>query len=158
MTAVVGTIPGAGEIISSDKDIHFTTELATNAIEEEDISFPSDWVTAGIQTVEIRNITAQSDQNLQWDIQFYATDAHSNTDLDLDKFVTNLNFVTGDGIQNAGAAQFRYDKNPAPEPFLYTDEDNSGEFHITLANRDGTTKNSGATGEFVLKIYAVPVV
>ncbi len=158
MTAVVGTILGASEIISSDKDTHFTTQLVTNAVEEENISFPSAWVTAGIQTVEIRNITAQSDQNLQWDIQFYATDAHSSTDLDLDKFVTTLNFATSDGIQNAGTAQFRYDKNPTFIPFMYTDEDNSSEFHITLVNRDGTTKNADATGEIVIKIHAVPVI
>ncbi len=158
MTAVVGVILGAGAIISSDKDTHFTTQLVTNAIEEEDISFPSDWATAGIQTVEIRNITAQSDQNLQWDIQFYATDAHSNIDLDLDKFITTLNFATSDGIQNAGTAQFRYDKNPTFTPFFYTDEDNSSEFHITLVNRDGTTKNADGTGEIVIKVYAVPVI
>ena len=158
MTAVVGTIPGAGAIISTDKDTHFTDELLTNAVEEEDIGFLSDWATAGIQTLEIRNITVQSDQQLQWDIQFYATDAHSNTDLDLDKFVTTLNFATSDGIQNAGTAQFRYDKNPTFTPFLYTDEDNSSKFHITLVNRDGTKKNAGGTGEIVIKIYAVPVI
>ncbi|HDY67399.1 MAG TPA: hypothetical protein ENH85_06395 [Candidatus Scalindua sp.] len=158
MTAVIGTIPGASEIISTDKDTHFTTELLTNAIEEEDISFPSTWVTTGTQTVEIRNITVQSDQQLQWDIQFYATDAHSNTDLDLDKFVTNVNFATSDGVQNAGTAQFRYDKNPTFIPFMYTDEDNTSEFHITLVNRDGTKKNAGASGEIVIKVHAVPVI
>ncbi len=158
MTAVIGTIPGAGAIISTDKDTHFTDSLAQNVVEEEDIGFPADWATAGMQTVEIRNITVQSDQQLEWDIQFYATDGHSNTDLDLDKFVTNVNFATADGVQNAATAQFRYDKNPTFTPFFYTDEDNSSEFHITLVNRNGTAKNAGATGEIVIKIYAVPIV
>lgn len=157
MTAVVGTAQGASEIISTDKDVHFTTELIADAVEEENISFPSAWVTTGIQTVEIRNLTVQSDQNIQWDIQFYATDAHSNTDLDLDKFVTNVNFGTGDGVTNAGTGQYRYDKNPTFIPFMYTDEDNSSEFHITLVSR-GATKNAGATGEIVIKIHAVPIV
>ncbi len=156
MTAVIGTIPGAGAIISTDKDTHFTTQLATNAVEEEDIGFPSDWATAGIQIVEIRNLTVESDINNQWDIQFYATDAHSNTDLDLDKFITNINFATGDGVRNAGAGQWRYDKNPTFTPFFYTDEDNTSEFHITLVNRDGTTKET--TDDIVIKIYAVPVI
>ncbi len=158
MTAVVGAIPGAGEIISTDKGVEFTTQINQNAVDEENISFPSAWGTVGIQTVQIRNITVQSDQNLQWDVQFYATDAHSNTDHDLDKFVTNLNFATTDGIQNAGAAQFRYDKNPTFTPFIYTDEDNTSEFHVTLVNRSATAKNAGGTGEFVLKIYAVPLI
>ncbi len=156
MTAVIGTIPGAGAIISTVKGDHFTGQLATNAVEEEDIDFPSDWGTAGIQTVEVRNLTVQSDINIQWDVQFYATDAHSNTDLDLDKFVTNINFGELDGVQNAGTAQFRYDKNPTFTPFMYTDEDNSSEFHITLVNRDGTTKET--TDDIVIKIYAVPVI
>jgi hypothetical protein len=59
-------------------------------------------------------------------------------------------------VQNAGADQYRYDKNPTFTPFLYTDEDNSSKFHITLVNRDVTTKET--TDDIVIKIYAVPVI
>ncbi len=155
--AITGTIPSAFEITVSDKDTHFTTELVTNAIEEEDISFPADWVTAGIQAAEITNISVLSDQNLDWDIQFYATDGHGNTDADLDTFITTLNFATGDGERNAGAGLFKYDANPSFVPFYYRDQDNSSEWHITLINRDGSTKNAGATGEIVVKIHANPI-
>lgn len=158
MTAVVGTILGAGAITSTLKGTHFTGVIAQNASEEEDVGFPSDWATVGVQTVEVRNITIQSDQQLEWDIQFYASDSHSSTDHDLDTFVTNLNFATTDGIQNAGTAQYRYDKNPTFTPFMYTDEDNSSEYHITLVNRNAAEKNAGATGEVVIKIYAVPII
>ncbi len=157
MTAVIGTIPGAFEITSTDKDTDFEGAANDGVALEEDISFPSDWVTTGMQTVEIINITIQSDQNLQWDISLYATDAHGNTDLDLDKIVTTVNYATTDAIQTAGAAQWRYDKNPTFRPFIYIDEDNTSEFHITLIPRGGN-KNAGGTGEVVIKIHAVPIV
>ncbi len=157
MTAVIGTVPGAFKITSTDKDTDFEASANDGVALEEDISFPSDWSTAGIQTVEIINITIQADQNIQWDISLYATDAHSNTDLDLDKFVTNVNYAIGDGAQNGGTGQYRYDKNPTFIPFIYTDEDNTSEYHVTLVPR-GANKNAGASGEVVIKIHAVPVI
>ncbi len=157
MTAVVGTILGAFEITSTDKDTDFEGSATDGVALEEDISFLADWVTTGIQTVEIINLTIQSDQNLQWDISLYATDAHGNSDQDLDKIITTVNYATTDAIQTAAANQWRYDKNPTFIPFMYTDEDNSSKYHITLIPR-GATKNAGATGKVVIKIHAVPVI
>lgn len=159
MTTTIGTIPGAFKITASDKDSHFTGALATNAAEEENISFHTDWATAGIQVAEVTNISLESDQQLDWELQFYATDGQADTsDMDNDTFITSVLFSSSDAKQNAATGQWKYDANPTFLPFNYIDQDNSSEWHVTLVNRDGVSKNSGNTGEVVIKIHAVPVI
>ncbi len=147
------------ELVSSDKDTHFTGSLTQNSVEEENISFPTDWVTMGIQKNEVRNVSLESDQPLDYEVLFFANDVHSDTDLDLDKAITSLFFSATDAKRtgNPLANQYRYNLDPATFPFIYHDEDNTSEFHITLINRDATTKNAGGTGEVVLTIHAVPI-
>lgn len=144
-------------IIRTDKDSHFTGAIAQFAAEEENIGFPTDWATVGIQKVQIESLTLISDQALSYDIQFYSKDTFANTDIDSDKFVKTFKFVQGDGIQRAGANQYYYDISPDSLPYTYIDEDNSSEFHIALINRSATAKNAGATGEVTLIINAVPI-
>ncbi len=159
MAATIGTIPGAFKVTASDKDTHFTGALATDVAEEENISFNTDWATAGIQVAEVTNVSIESDQRLDWEVQFYATDGQADTsDIDNDSFITSILFSGSDGKQNAATGQWKYDANPAFLPFSYIDEDNSSEWHITLVNRAGTAKNAGATGEVVIKVHAVPAI
>ncbi len=145
------------EIIASDKDTHFTGAIAQNATEEENIAFPTEWSLIQCHKCEISNVSLESDQPLTWEVLFFATDAHGDTDLDLDRAVTSLTFSSADAKRIGGANQYRYNLDPATFPFTYIDEDRSSEFHISLINRDATAKNSGATGEVVLTIHAVPI-
>lgn len=148
----------SAEYVRSDKDTHFSGALAQNAIEAEDIAFPSDWGVMGIEKVQILGISVISDQQLAWDIKFYGKDTHAvTTDLDLDFFERTFKLNESDGIQEAGANQYYYDLDPTQFPFVYHDQDNTSEFHITLANRSATAKIAGATGEVVVIIHAVPI-
>jgi hypothetical protein len=49
------------ETISSDKDTNFTAALAQNAIENESLSFPSDYSTVNINKLKINSIAVQAD-------------------------------------------------------------------------------------------------
>jgi hypothetical protein len=145
------------EYVDSDKDTHFTDALTQHAVEEENIDFPSDWGTLQVQKCEISSISVLSDQLLDWEVQFYATDGHSNTDADTDSYITSITFNSSDGRQNASTGLYRYDANPAFLPFIYHDEDRTSEFHISLVNRSATAKASGGTGEVKLRIQATPI-
>ncbi len=148
----------SGEYVDSDKDTHFTGALAQNASEEENIAFPSDWGTLGVQKLNIRNISVLSDQPLSWELQFYATDGQGNADADTNSFITSLIFDASDAKQNDGTGLYSYDANPAHLPFVYHDEDNTSEFHLTLVNRSAAAKTAGAAGEVKVRIHAEPIV
>ena len=148
----------SAEYVRSDKDSHFTGALAQNAVETEDIGFPADWATMVLSKAKILGVTIISDQQLAWDVKFYAKDTHAVTsDLDLDSAIRTLKFDASAGVQEAGANQYYYDIDPTEFPFIYHDEDNTSEFHVTLINRSATAKNAGATGEVVVIIHAIPI-
>ncbi|KKM92866.1 hypothetical protein LCGC14_1214130 [marine sediment metagenome] len=148
------------ELISSDKDTHFTDAITKlGGFEEEDIAFPAEWGLIQSNKCEVLNVSIQSDQPLDLEVLFFATDAHADTDLDKDRAITSLFFAGTDAKRtgNPLTGQYRYNLDPATFPFTYHDEDNSSQFHITLINRDATDKIAGATGEIVLTIHAVPI-
>lgn len=149
-------------VVKSDKDTNFTTGLAQNAGEEENIS--------GIRyrsgTIEAIHIT--SDQNLDWDVYFFAKDGQMDTNLDTEYFLGVVTFVAADAKQIAGAGQYYYSTNNCSypfRPFPYTDLDAyaviesdqvTPELHVTIVNRNATAKNAGATGEIVLTVVYRP--
>ncbi len=146
------------EIIESDKDSHFRDQLTQGQSEEENIDFPTNWGLIQCNKCEIRNVLIESDQPLNYELFFFANDVHSDTDLDLDKAITSMVFSDPVRIGNPPANQYYYTLDPATFPFIYIDEDNTSEFHITLINRDATTKTAGDAGSSVIKIHAVPIV
>lgn len=137
-------------IVKSDKDTHFSGSLATDAGEAESITGEMKTSSGMIESVSL-----QSDQNLAWDLYFFATDGHTDTDLDLDQNIGVVSFVAADGDQIAGSGQYYYSTSSSSQtfrPFPYVDEDNTNEMHTVLVNRDSTSKNAGATGEVVIKV------
>lgn len=137
--------------IRTDKDTHFAGAIAQNASEEENIVLP-----VGIQGINgngeiiIRSIMLQADQNLSWELMFWATDGFANADLDLDTFISRWTFAVADGVQIGATAQYYYYIEGLDIPVR--DEDSTGELHISLVNRSATGKNSGATGEVVVQL------
>lgn len=131
-------------IVKSDKDTHFTGALAQNAHEEESLQ-----LHARRNRCVILDVTVLSDQNLAWDVYFWSTDAFDNADLDLDSAIGKVSFVVADGEQIGGTGAYRYHANGLAIP--YNDEDETGELHVSVVNRSGTSKNAGATGEVVFK-------
>lgn len=139
--------------LSSDKDTHFTGALATNAGEDENIT--------GLKNnaILITGIAVVSDQNLDWDVQFYATDGFDDTDLDTDSFVGVFKFVAADGDQVAATGPYKYSTGSSSNRFIgidYYDVDETKELHVKLVNRNATSKNAGATGEVVVTFSYLP--
>ncbi len=138
--------------IRSDKDTHFTTELTQGAMETENISMPADWATIGIDRTLIIGLVMMASRNNEYDVIFWPTDGHDNTDLDLDNSVGYVNFSKTDGKQVAGANQYRYPSENLK--IHYRDNDQSSEFHVGLVNRSTITKVASDT--IKLTIFAIP--
>ena len=85
----------------------------------------------------------------------FGTDGFDDTDLDDDKFMdfVNLDLVTNNNRLGA-ANQYYYAVNNLDKG--YSDLDETNELHIALENLSATAKNSGATGEVVLRIQYTP--
>ena len=149
-------------IIRTDKDTHFVGALAQNAGEAADIVL--DLYTAMAATrlgakepaksarLIVREIRIWSDQNLAWELQFWADDDYEETNADLDAFLGSHKFAVSDGAQNAGTGLYRYCQTKLE--LFYTDRDLTGEVHLKLFNRSATSKNAGATGEVVVELAA----
>jgi len=125
--------------VSTDKDTQFTDELAKNSIERENIS--------GLRENRVCVVKAsvQSDQLLRYGLFLYATSDFEESDIDLDKFVSYIEFnLPLYGIQQTGG-QYRMDVNGLE--IDYIDESEAKQLHLVLKNLSPTTKNQGSTGE-----------
>lgn len=152
------SIPRA-QLIKSDKDTHFSGALAQNAAESESLTGFSD--VSGV----IEQVSLISDQNLDWELMFFATSGFDDADYDADFFLGAVRFVAADGKQIAGVGGYYYcTANMALpfEPITYIDKtsvdagNNSGSIYCVLVNRSATGKNAGATGEVAVNIVIRP--
>lgn len=141
--------------IKSDKDSHFTGALIENAIESEDLNYPTDWRIAQINEILIKGITIQADQNLEWDIFLWSKESKDNTDLDVDTFVDFINFPSTIGKQIAGSNQYYYSLSNLSIP--YEDIGKQRKLHCSIVNRSSTAKLAGGTGEVVVSFAVSPV-
>ena len=139
------------ETISSDKDTNFTAALAQNAIENESLSFPSDYSTVNIIKLKINSIAVQADftntaTTLDFEVVFWNTDGYSNADLDTDGYIASVLFSNSDARQIAGTGQYYYEsENSFKSPIYYEDADGTGELHVGLVNRSATTFHADDT-------------
>jgi len=134
--------------IDSDKDLHFTGALNQNAGEAESLG------SLTCNGIIIESVAIQSDQNLSWDVYFFRTSGHDDTDLDKDFFVEVVDFDVIDGRRIAGANQYYYASTALHIP--YHDDDVECQLHLMLVNRSATAKNAGATGEVKVSISYKP--
>lgn len=136
LRTVIYTIP-------SDKDSHFTEELAKNAVERENIT--------GLRSdrVRIPKISIQADQQLLFEVLLYGTDLFEEEDVDTDRFIAavELNLPTY-GFQQT-TNQWRLDIENLD--IDYIDADGTKEIHAVLRNLSPTSKNAGETGEVKLE-------
>ena len=129
--------------IASDKDLHFTGELAKNAVERENLE--------GLRSNRIRisKISIQADQQLLFEVLLYGSDDFEESDLDNDYFIgaVELNLPTY-GFQQT-TSQWRLDIENLN--IDYVDLDGTKEIHAVLRNLSPTAKNAGSTGEVKLE-------
>jgi len=143
--------------LDSDKDIHFTTAIAVNAKEDENI--------AGLtkNKILIVGVAIQAKVPLQdvpkhYRAIFWRTDGFDDVDLDLDRFIGAVELNLVNGWQIAGANQYYWDeKLGRGNGIEYTDEDGSNELHVSLQNLGVGAKTAGVNGEVKLTISYVPV-
>jgi len=141
--------------IATDKDTDFEATLAENAILSESIDMPTDWQTADIQKCIISEMSVQSDENLDWELLFWANGDYNNTDLDLSKVITRISLAATTADQIAGSNQYIYD-NPLAQSIEYVDEDNTSKIHISLINRSASAKSADPNGSIVIRIGCTP--
>jgi hypothetical protein len=134
--------------VRSDKDANFTTAIAQNAKEDENLT------GVAANKIRIKRITCQSDENLAWEIQLWETDTFDDVDLDLDSYKASVIFDTADAMRIGAANQWYYDSGSLDIPC--EDLDGTFELHISLCNRSAAAKTAGANGEFVLLVEYEP--
>ncbi|GAI19843.1 unnamed protein product, partial [marine sediment metagenome] len=131
--------------VRSDKDVHFTGAIVTNAKEDENL--------AGLLSSKIRivGLAIQSDQQLHYRAIFWRKDTFEDADLDVDAFISEqeLDLVTI-GYQIAGAGQWYAALTSLN--IDYEDEDETSELHISLQNLSAAAKIAGAAGEVTLLV------
>ena len=136
-------------IVRSDKDLHFTGALAQYAKEDENLT--------GLITnkIGINSISIQSDQRLKFKLLFWSKDIFDDTDIDLDKYVGDVDLdLTVYGYQIDGSNQWYMSTTGIL--LDYIDEDETNELHVSLMNMGGTGKTAGSSGEVVLEFTYSP--
>jgi len=131
--------------IRSDKDSHFTTAIAQDADEQENLTgLPSNKVL-------IENIMLQMLEPLDGEIWFYLTDTFDDTDLDIDSFKFCVEFIVEELKRRNNTGQY-YLEVPGINK-EYEDLDGTKELHVALVVRNGDGKTAGATaGAFILEV------
>lgn len=135
----------AFSIIRSDKDVHFTGAIVTNAKEDESL--------IGLLSSKIRivGLAIQSDQQLHYRAIFWRRGTFEDADLDVDAFISEQELdLTAIGYQIAGAGQWYAALTSLN--IDYEDEDGTGELHVSLQNLSAAAKIAGAAGEVTLLI------
>ena len=147
--------------VRTDKDTDFTAAAAQNAMLTADLINPSVGAGGNARS-RIKALTIISDQQLAWEVNFFARNTYMTlqADIDLVFFLGRFAFQAGDGTQIAGAGPFLYYVDGLDIPYLDLDgatpPAHVGQIHVGLVNRSATAKNAGATGEIVLEITVEP--
>lgn len=138
------------EIISTDKDTHFTESIAINAHEKENLT--------GLATSKymIRGVNIQSDQALKYRLILWGSNTFDSTDLDVDTYIDDveLDMTASPAFRINSTGQ--YYLNVGDLQIIYEDYDGTRELHVSLQNQSGTAKNAGASGEVQLDIKMSP--
>lgn len=130
--------------IRSDKDSHFTGAIDTNDTEEENLT----GLISG--KIKITSVVILSDQQLDYRVIFYSTDAFADTDLDVDSLIdeVELDLLSyGWRVSNTG----KYCMVVTGLDIDYIDDDGSDELHVALQNLSSTSKTAGGDGEVILR-------
>ncbi len=142
---------------SSTAGTSFTNALAMNYMQTIDLP--------GLvaNKIKIIAVNGQSKQNLKYRLIFWSSSTANNTDLDTDKYVTDVVMDFTDTlstfqIDTGGGLVNQYYLDVSGLEALYEDEDSTVTLHVSLQNMSPTAKLSGATGavqfdfKYVMKV------
>jgi hypothetical protein len=130
--------------IRSAKGTHYTTALAQNVIDIENLG------AVPARVLRVRRVTLWSVQSLAWDIALFRNNVgpQPTADLDTHALVDWFPFVAADGKQTGGAGPFVYSVTSVESHYASDD----GNLYVGLVNRSAAAKNAGATGEVVIEL------
>ncbi len=130
-------------VVRSDPAAHFTTGLATNAQESENLAAPPA-LGSGSARGSLSMLTIVSVENLAWDLLVFAKDTFQTGAIATDSFLGRWSFVATDAVRVAGTGLYYYHINGLDVPIR--DEDGTAEIHLMLVNRSAASKTAGAGG------------
>lgn len=137
-------------IIVSDKDTHFTTAIAQNAKENENIDMGITY-----KNLLIKSIVLSSTQKLNFDLYFYSKDTFDDTDADVNALIAIKEmYLASSGKQIGGAGLYEM-TSELDTPVDYMDENNTNEIHLSLVNRSSTTKAAYDAGPPITNIVKI---
>lgn len=142
------------DIIESDVTVNFTGSLAQDAIANEDIAMPADYLTCTINKLEVREISIQSKENLEWDLILWSKSSKANAALNTDSYIVKVNFPVGSGKQIAGTGQWYYEQLNLK--IDYNDANDASLIHCSLVNRSIVAKSAGVAGQVKVRFVAIP--
>jgi len=132
--------------IRSDKDTHFTGAVAVGITENESL--------AGLESdkITILRVLVTSVENLAFTIAFFGANTFQDTDIDLDAYTGEVQFVAADGVRMnaAGFPQYYYDSGALEMPYI--DALNSGTLNVAYVCRDAAGKQAGVLGSVVVTV------
>ncbi|MBA7657281.1 hypothetical protein ES703_65216 [subsurface metagenome] len=128
--------------VVSDKDIHFTGEIAKNGVERENIP--------GLRTnrVRISKISIQSDQRLFYEVLIYGSSDFEEANLEDDYFVASVELNLPIYAAQQVTDQWKLDIEGIN--IDYVDLNRTKQIHVVLKNLSPTSKNQGTSGEVKL--------
>ncbi len=140
-----GSAAGNLILVRSDKDLNFTGAILADDHETEDLT----GLNGSVGVIE--SVTLLAEENLDWEVHFWGSDAFDDADLDADFWTDFVAFAAADAasIANAIPGTFRYAATGLSIP--YQDRDATTELHVSLVPR-GAAKTGGAAGEVVIEI------
>lgn len=137
------------EFIETDKDIHFTEEIATNNCEYEVLDLTNN-------KYEINGMSIQSKQNLNYKILFFGSNNLNNENLNIEKYIgsVDLDLTQEPSFRINNENQYRL--NSEDLRLQYNDFSMSNKLYVSLMNLSNESKQSGTTGKVKLIIKMTP--
>jgi len=136
-------------IISTDKDVHFTQELLQNQCENETLNLPTNKCV-------IDGITIQSKQPLNYKLIIFGNNYFDNPDMNIEKFIgsIDLDMTQSPTFRINNSNQYRL--NIEDLNINYQDYNETNKIYVSLMNMSLTPKKSGADGEIQINIKISP--
>lgn len=150
--ALGASLVNGSQVLTTDKETQF--EDASAALEQGAQVDLTGLVTAkGI----VRQVVLLTEQQEDWELHFWSRDTADDVDSDDDAWLGRAQLLAAGSsvIANdaSGGTVFRY---AAQLELAYVDEDNSGEFHMTLVCTSAAKLAAGAGGNVTARIVFEP--
>lgn len=136
-------------IISTDKDVHFTQELLQNQCENETLNLPTNKCV-------IDGVSIQSKQPLKYRLIIFGNNYFSNSNMNIEKYIGDieLDLTQSPTFRINDSNQYRL--NSEDLKISYQDYDETNKIYVSLMNESPTSKLSGMNGEIQINIKISP--